>query len=345
MSHEIMENDNFGEVRARGLRAWHGLGIELPPGLSVKQAFEQVVPWETELIGVFAQYKDGEGKYKQFKLPHHMAHVRSDTKDVLGLVSNQYRPISNREMAEFADSLIDANKAVEVETAGSLRNGIVVFTLIKLPQDIHVTDEDVLKQYILISNNHDGGAAFKIYPTSIRVVCANTLRMSERDLARGIQFQHTGNIAAKKDQARMVLGLVTDSTKQFEAQVRVLAAKHLTKDQAREYFKTCYDLTFGVVPGEPADDSETAASKFERQIEKRDAMIARWEANLEHAHQSMAGVRGTAWAAYNAVSQWHEHERGRCAAVAESPTRVHSNLFGTSNNDKLKAYRAALAIV
>lgn len=345
MAHEIEEQDNFGEVRVRGLRAWHGLGIEIPAGMKAVPAFTHVgIDWGTELIGVFAQYKDDGGRYKQFKLPDHAAHVRADTKTLLGVVGSGYKPISNKEMAEFADSLVDADKSIEVETAGSLRNGKVVFCLIRLPQDIVVADGDILKQYILLSNNHDGGGSFKIYPTSIRVVCANTLRMSERDLGRGIQFQHTGDISAKKEQARLTLGLITDATKQFEAQVRVLAAKHVTKDQVREYFKTCYDMTFGVVPAEAGDDTDRAKSRFERQLEKRDVMLDRWTQNLDHAYQSMDGVRGTLWAAYNAVSQWHDHERGRFEPVSQSSARVHSNLFGTANNDKLKAFKEALAL-
>ncbi len=120
--------------------------------------------------------------------------------------------------------------------------------------------------------------------------------------------------------------------------MRVLAAKHLTKEQVRDYFCEVYDAVRGVLP-EKDDD------KYQRQVEKRDAMLERWEQNMEHANQTLAGIKGTAWAAYNAISQWEDHERGRFKPVAESAGRAHANLFGVSHQEKMRAFNKALALV
>ncbi len=345
MGHGIEENDRFGEVRLNGKRAWHGLGIEIEPGLKVAAAFDKIgLNWDTELLPVFATYKGGDGKQKQFKLPDTMAHVRQDTKQLLSVVSTGYKPIQNKEMAEFADALVEGEHGVEAETAGSLHNGKVVFTLVKLPHDIAVTDEDVLKNYILLRNSHDCTTAFSAYVTSIRVVCANTLRLSESDARHGISCQHTGNLKDKLEAARYILGLMTQQTKEFEAKVRLLAAKHMTADDVKAYFAKVHDVTFGIIP-EPDGGDEKGRKRFERKIERRDALLARWAQNYENAQQTLDGIRGTAWAAYNAISQWHDHERGRMGTVQESDVRVHSNLFGVSDQGKQRAFRGALELV
>lgn len=331
MAHQITNVDSFGEVREGGERAWHGLGIEIRSGLTAAQAFEEVgLGWETEMRPIFSEFGG-----KRVEINTHKAHVRSDTGEVLGVLGEGYRPISNQKLAEFTDSLVGAGKQVSTETAGSLRRGRCVFTLVRLPKDIAVTDEDVLKQYVLVRNSHDGSSAFQVYPTSIRVVCANTLRWSERDAARGLRFVHGGNMKAKLSQARLVLGLITDETERFEAMVRILAATPINKSSVRDYFCAVHDRTFGVLP-------DPDSNKFAAQLEKRDAMIARWEANMEDARQSMSGVRGTMWAAYNAVSQWHDHERGRFGNIHESEARVHSNFFGTSGAHKRFAFNIAV---
>lgn len=345
MAHEIRADDVFGEVQIRGEKAWHGLGVEINDGMKAWPAFQEIgLDWETQLLPLVCQFKDDAGKKKQFKVPTHSAHIRTDTMGLLGVVGSGYKPISNKALAEFADVLAEADKQVTVETAGSLRNGRQVFTLVRLPQDISVTDEDVLHQYVLIRNSHDGSAAFQIYPTSVRVVCANTLRLSERDICRGIQFQHTGDIKQKIDHARLALGLIGDQTKRFEAQVRVLAAKHLKKDEVAEYFRTVYDASFGVVPEQDESDPKDAR-RFERQIARRDVILQAWQENMESDQQTIAGIKGTAWAAYNAVSFYHDHQRGRFLPVRESEGRVHSNLFGTSNDCKQTAFKQALALV
>lgn len=335
MAHEIEASDVFGEVRVRGQRAWHGLGVEIPDGMKAWEAFQHVgLAWETEMRPLFTNTSGGVSMV----LENYSAHMVVGDDRLLGVVGAGYKPISNRSLAEFADALAGAGKDVVTETAGSLRNGRCVYVLVKLPLDIEVTEEDILRQYILIRNSHDGSTSFQVYPTSVRVVCANTLRLSEKSLGKGVQFQHTGDIQQKITMAQMTLGIVTEEVKKFEAQVRLLAAKHVKAADVREYFCSVYDATQGVLP---LEDSK----RYIRQLERRDALLARWEANLEHAHQAMDGVRGTMWAAYNAVSQWADHERGNLLSVYESESRVHSNLFGVAHSDKHKAFGLALGAV
>lgn len=346
MSHGIEASDVFGEVRLNGVRAWHGLGVEIPDGLKTWPAFERIgLNWETELLPVFATYKGDDGKTKQFKLPETMAHVRTDTKQLLAVVSSGYKPISNRELAEFADALVETEKGVTVETAGSLLGGKVIFTLVRLPQDIKVTDEDILRQYVLLRNSHDCSTAFRAYPTSVRVVCANTLRISETDADRGIVCWHTGDLKSKLDAARSALGMVTDSVKRYEAQVRLLAARNVTAEGLKRYFAEVHDATFGTIT-EPVDVAdERSKAKYEHRLEKRDALLARWEKNFQAEQQTLKGISGTAWAAFNAVSQWHDHERGRFDTIQKSDGRVHSNVFGVADAGKQVAFKKALQLV
>jgi phage/plasmid-like protein (TIGR03299 family) len=339
-------SDVFGEVRSQGKRAWHGLGDEIPAGLKTWPAFQQIkMDWETELLPCFATYKGEDNKVKQFKLDEVMAHVRKDTKQLLAVVSAGYKPISNKTLAEFTDSLVETGAGVTVETAGTLLDGKVVFTLVRLPQDIQVTDEDILQQYVLVRSSHDCSTAFRVYPTSIRVVCANTLRMSEGDQARGIACWHTGDIMNKIEHARLALGIISKTTTRFAAQVRLLAARSLTTEQVKEYFCSVYDTTYGVKPEFADEGNEKAKAKFERQMERRDDILNVWTANLENKEQTLKGIQGTAWAAYNAVSQYHDHMRGRFGPVTESNGRIHSNLFGAADAAKQIAFDRALVLV
>ena len=78
--------------------------------------------------------------------------------------------------------------------------------LAKLPGHIRVRhSDDVSEKYLLLSNSHDGSSALRVYFTSIRVVCANTLAMADRQgRGEGIAIRHQGNLVAKIRQAREV---------------------------------------------------------------------------------------------------------------------------------------------
>lgn len=338
MGHGITASDRYGEVRVNGQRAWHGLGVEIEDGLSAQEAFEEVgLGWQTELAPLYALVGEGE---EQVRVPvvDKYAHVRCDNHSVLGVVSDKYGPIENQDMAKFADALVGADAAVTVETAGSLYGGRRVFCLVRLPKSIEVTNRDILEQYVLISNGHGGFARFSCYPTSVRVVCANTLRWSERDVGRGISFVHTGKLDVKIKQAKTALGLAIQETAKFEKQVQAMAKRQFTKAKAKVYMEELWEETFGQI--DPAQ--KEAAAKM---LAKRDAVVEKWMENLDHAWQVEAGVGGTVWGAYNAVSQWHDHERGLFNSIDKSDARVHSNLFGVSQKHKLRAYRKALAAV
>ena len=61
---------------------------------------------------------------------------------------------------------------------------------------------------------------------------------------------------------------------------------------------------------------------------------------------SLSPIRRTPWAAYNAVSEWADHQR-KFRGVddqAREESRLDSIWFGSSNRIKQDAYGAALAL-
>lgn len=344
MAHEIQDQDRFGEIREQGKRAWHGLGVEIPDGLNAEEGFERIgLGWRTILAPVYAEIDvmgaDGPAKVRR-EIPEKRAHYRADTMELMGVVSDGYRALENMDLARFADALADAEKGkVVVETAGSLHNGRRVFACVKLPDQVRATAEDVMDQYVLVSNGHGGFASFSCYPTSVRVVCANTLRWSESDVAKGLRFFHLGSMEDKLKNARTALGIARKETELFQSQVTALVGLQLTSVQMKKLAEDIYGKCFGKI-----DDHLQPESKVKLEA-KRDEIVGAWLKNVENERQTLKGIEGSGWAFYNAVSEWHDHERGRFLGVEESNGRISSNLFGVSNEHKRKAFRRILQAV
>lgn len=333
MSHGITLTDRFAEIRSNGQRAWHGLGDQLQEGLDFQTAFQNHgLGWATDLAPIFAKVGD-----TTIELPDNRAHIRRDNGTVLGVVSDRYKAFENMDVARFADGMLGADAAVSAETVGSLYGGRRIFALARLPGSFKLGTDDEVRPFLLVSNGHGGFAGFNTYLTTIRVVCDNTLTLSERDLARGVSFRHVGDLGEKQKQARLILGLADKELERFNVSCQRLAATTLSPGQVEHFMRELWEQTFGVLDTEDVEAYEKAKAK-------QDEIVGTWLANMEDERQKLAGIEGTAWAAYNAVSQWHDHERGRFLSVAESDARVHSNLFGASNRDKQRAFRAALAI-
>jgi phage/plasmid-like protein (TIGR03299 family) len=338
MAHEIRSTDRFGEVRAQGKRAWHGLGVEIPEGIDCTTAFPMIgLDWATELLPVRADRVTPTG-VETINLPEHRAHIRSDTGQVLGLVSDGYKPIDNRDLATFADAVLGEDRAATCETAGSLFDGRKVFALIRLPGDLHAAQGDDLARYIAITNGHGGTAAFAAYPTTVRIVCNNTLRMSEQSLSQGARFVHTGDLKGKLATARLVLGFAHKELERLDEQIKAMVAKRPTGAGIASFLDRAFRATFAAPS---ADDVEATAKWEAKRLETQNRWVEIYSAECDRT----PAIAGSVWAAFNAVTEWHDHERGRFEDVATSDARVHSNLFGVSHVAKSKTLKLALSLV
>lgn len=336
MAHRIDKNDNFGFIGERS-RIWHGLGLQIDEGLTAREAFPQIgLDWDTELLPVYA---DMGGQ--RIEVPSHRIHIRKDTQDVLGVVTDGYEKIENGQLADFVDALAGEDAACSVETAGSLYSGRKVFCLVKLPTIIKAAAEDLTDTYVCVSNGHGGFAAFSVFPTSVRVVCANTYNYADaRDAGKGIKFRHSGDMADKIKQARTALGIALKETEKFQEKVTALVGVGLDVDTTRAFMEMAWEDCFGRINPEKLEKEA-----LEKLTQKRDNTVAQWLAKMEEPNQQIKGIAGTAWAAFNSVTEWMDHDRGRFKSIQESDARAHSNLFGTSSADKTKVMRRALELV
>ena len=75
-------------------------------------------------------------------------------------------------------------------------------------------------------------------------------------------------------------------------------------------------------------------------------LLEQFAANFEDATNTLPGIGGSAWAAYNAVSEYADHQsivRGR-GELQRADGRLYSAWFGAGATVKQRAYEAALAL-
>jgi phage/plasmid-like protein (TIGR03299 family) len=149
-------------------------------------------------------------------VPEFSAIRRSDTNGLLGVVGKDYEPFQNAGMFQVFSDLAqvgreDGGLPFSIETAGAFQGGKVVWALAHLPDlGIRIGDDES-KTYLLVSNGHTGNRTLIIAPTTIRVICQNTLRMAEAQarhnrsklgLAGGFTLKHTPGIHAAVNEAK-----------------------------------------------------------------------------------------------------------------------------------------------
>lgn len=265
-----------------GERPWHGLGVQLADVLTGKEMVKVAgLDWTVRKKRI--RYN---GKPTEFNFT-----VREDANAVLGVVGDQYRILQNRDAFSIVDDVLDDSDA-KYETAGSLREGRQVWALARLPEDILVAGTDRIRPYFLVSNSHDGSRCLTIGFTPIRVVCWNTLTAAigfgKTRMERTVYLVHKDKpIDEAVIRAKNVLGIAYRYFKTFEELANTLVEVKVTDAEFETFLK---DLI-----GSESKQAETS----------RDEIVALLDADTNKQ------FKGTAWGAYNALTEWYDHrERG-----------------------------------
>lgn len=321
MAHNLATTNGKTAMMYTGETPWHKLGtrLEEPP-----TAQEAMVASGLDYAVELCQLQTIHGTM----VPQRKATVRADTGQVLGVVGNNYQPIQNSQAFCFLDALV-AKGQVRYHTAGALGQGERIWLLAKLPKDIRVNQtDDLINKFLLLSNTHDGTTALRVLFTPIRVVCQNTLNLAERyGAGQGIAIQHKGDLDTKIREAQRVLGLTHQFYELAEARINHLASHKPTVHEVLSYFEQVYP--------DPVDTDNSRAFKV------RDHLLALFENGMG---QELPGIRGTTWAAYNAVTEWVDHHRPTRSANPNerASRRLNSAWFGEGARIKGRAWDLAL---
>ena len=318
MAHEISNVNGFDEAFFALKPAWHGLGTVLDYAPTSEDAIREAhLNWEIEMQPVLTS--------SGISIPDTFATVRTDCNAVMGVVGSRYKIVQNREAFDFLDSLL-ADGVMKYESAGALRGGRIVWLLARLPSVDTIADGDDSQRYILFSTSHDGSAAIHAIPTSVRVVCANTLRIAT---VADVGFRHTGNVQSKMEQARLYLSQFDEQFTLYRDKARVLAQRRYTPAQASEYIATLFP-----------EVKEIGAKQTIRENK-----VESVRQNFRNSRQAIPAIRDSFWALFNAVTESVDHPaKAKKLDLSGRENRMLSLVDGTGADFKAKAFELALTM-
>lgn len=310
MAHMVETMAYAGEV------PWHGLGVQVPSDLAPAQMLEKAgLDWTVQKIPAFA---DIGGKKKSVGWS---ALVRSSDESVLSVVSNDWNPVQNHEAFDFFHEYCAAGD-MEMHTAGSLRDGQIVWALAKVKDSFDLFKGDQVDSYLLFTNPHKFGQCIDVRFTPIRVVCNNTLTLSLNQKAeRVVKKNHRTVFDAAE--VKEALGIATEKLAKYKEMAAFLGSRKFKDETVKEYFNRVFPvLAYNKEKGPQRKELSKSAT---RALE------------VLHTQPGARFAEGSWWQAFNAVTYLTDHEIGRSA-----DTRLQSAWFGANKNLKLKALETAV---
>ena len=312
MAHNIEFVNGKAQMAYAGDVPWHGLGTKVPADLSPVQMLEAAgLDWSVEKIPAYAKVGGKNVAIGQSAL------VRDMDNKILDVVSDDWNPVQNAEAFDFFNEFVAAGD-MEMHTAGSLKDGQLVWGLAKVKESFELFKGDQIDSYLLFSNFHKYGFSTDVRFTPIRVVCNNTLTLSlNSTVDRMVKISHRQ--VFDPDNVKGMLGIATEKLAKYKEMAQFLGSKKAKKEDIVEYFSRIFPVTgYGEKKKEVSKNAQLALDVLETQP------------GSEYA-------RGTWWQPFNAVTFLTDHIIGRTA-----DTRLTSAWYGYNKGVKTKALETAI---
>jgi phage/plasmid-like protein (TIGR03299 family) len=297
--------------------AWHELGTVLRDAPTISEGIIAAgLDWQVIERPVY-WFDDEDNRHQATE---YINLVRDRDNVHLGVVGKKYKPLQNMEAFQWFDFLLHDGDAI-LEAAGSLKNGKRIWVLAKVNTEaLEVRDGDLVNPYLLLHNSHDGTTAVWINFTPIRVVCKNTLTIaanrgySDAKIGKALNIRHSSSLNERMSTAKNSMDFARQLFPQSLEQYRAIAKKRISLSDFDRYLELVLDI--------------------EKACDHRD-----YESILANFGEGRGNRGETYWDAYNGVTEWLDHQRGRTPE-----TRLESAWFGDSAKVRAKAHEIALSI-
>jgi phage/plasmid-like protein (TIGR03299 family) len=313
---------------------WHRLGTDISQAATVAEALQLAqLDWTVSLHDLYWEKQSeahylGEVKAELIHVPQRKVVIRDTDRKILGTVGNTYVPLQNHEAFSVLEVAIQ-EFGVKLVAGGTYGTSLRSWLLARLPDDATIVEGDTVCPYFLVSTGHDGATPYVAVPTPFRIACANAL-----DVAVGhgyremlVRLTHTKDAAKKLDTVSDMVESVLTSFKRLTLLFQGLAKHQVPMGDLHDYI----DAVLGIEEGDAVKGV----------LERRRAELRRL---ITEGKGNDLAPR-TAWAAYNAVTEYVDHVRPAEATAKTVQTANEQALFGRNALLKHRALVLAKGLV
>ena len=324
---------------ARNTQPWYEVGEDIRTALTMEEAMKQgFLDFEVQKVQVFIPEKDntdedGKPRFKEVtniadgmqEVPGAFATRRLDTGIALGVVGSKYRVVQNTDAFALFNPLLE-DGSLRLDMAGCLgQNGEKIWVLAEVGDPVLLVEGDELKKYILLLNSHDGSTSLRVLNTPVSVERGTTqMADSEHSLA----IRHTQSAQDRLNQARHIVARSLAFYENFVDAAHELIAKKLRKIDVDKFIESMFPAKL--------EDGEIVFST--RALNQMQVIRDLYEG------EEIVATRGTAWALYNAVTEFVDHHRTPSDSEAQKYRRLQSISIGSGAEMKKKAFNNLIKV-
>lgn len=307
-------------------KPWHNVGHVIDtPYDSIIDAVLDILPEEYTKEAAYVREADGT-----YTLINDYSIIRREKRTEIGAVGSGFELMQPVEVVAPWQAFLDSGMCV-LDCMGVLKNGKQLFATLKLIKAVgEVVKGDEIEGYLVVVCGFDGSMSYVALLTNIRAVCANTVRaaiLGGKESTAYFKLRHTKNIRNRVMNAAELIAKAMESYEAGMETYKALAAKKMDAQQMITYVENVF--IDEELKKKLAEENKQPSSQLQAKVERVLDLLTEQE-----GYDLIPAIHGTAWQAYNAVTQYLTHEQGRT-----DETRLHNQWFGpaaTLNNRALE---------
>jgi len=268
-------------------KPWHSLGTPVPDALTSDDALTAAgLDWEVKMGESLLRTPEG------LLVPTgNMVTYRSDTNAPLGIVSEKYVALQNKDAFAFTDALLENDSDVRYDTAGALEGGKRIWLLAKMPNFDILGDE--VESYLCFTTSHDGSSSVRVVATDVRVCCNNTLTFALANAKRSWSCVHRGTLTERLEEAKHTLFMAKKYNEELKKDAERLSKIKISPKVMQDYLNYMFEIK--------EDDDNITKRRAKNMIILRNNFMNAYNEDDLNNH------RGSAWALVNAASDFISH--------------------------------------
>jgi phage/plasmid-like protein (TIGR03299 family) len=227
--------------------------------------------------------------------------VRDKDNTMLGSCKDTYKIFQNLDGFEWCRPLVESGMW-KYESAGALKGGIIGWILLN-QGEVELVKNDKLEQYLLLTWSHDGSKCIQALPTSIRVVCNNTLTQALNTAVFKNKVRHSEKMNWKLEEIKKMYSESKETfANQNEVFSRMLDFK-MTDGMIEKYIDDVLVNSYGIkeIDGMKDGRAKTTALKTKATL---------LDAAYNGSGTKELGIGNTMYAVFNGIEEAVEHSLG-----------------------------------
>jgi phage/plasmid-like protein (TIGR03299 family) len=278
---------------------WRRVGTEFDDRPSVTEALTRTGNmFDVSLRPVHIDVLE-EGIVRCQPVENRFAIVRDNPRcQVFGVVSDDYTPLQNVDIAKALDTLTDK---YPVHACGSLNGGETTFVVLDAGE-ILVKGIDLIRHYLVARDRKNGGNSFQMVMTPIRMGCTNMLTSILHQAEISVRLLHGSNITRLLIDRVAAINQVQQVTELTKQLFDHLAEVPVTAEEFKAAMTELY-------PAPQAPDVVTRA--YENSLDNHGVTMAALRELFGKFNEDQPWAANTRWGLYNAVTEYEDYRWGR----------------------------------